>query len=192
MRKLTVIFTMALLFAVAAPLTAQTVIDFESVAVCDNARPNMGVYAGIDFLSQWTCYDSPQPPFNPASGTNRIYAVDGTANAASGFFDFVGGAGTFYGAYMAGSAEVMFRMFLTGSLVATSSTLLTTGTPTYLSSGYGGAVDRVEVVGTDVNWVLDDLTVDVVPEPMSVILLSTGLLGIAGVAYRRRRDDEAC
>jgi PEP-CTERM motif len=37
-------------------------------------------------------------------------------------------------------------------------------------------------------WTYGEIQLDVVPEPGSIVLLSIGLLGAAGVAYRRRRN----
>lgn len=188
MRGRAFLLVAALMTFLTVPVAGQIVADFEDAPVCDNTRPNMGVYAGIDFMSQWTCYASPQPPFNPASGTNRVYAVDGSANASSAFFSFLGGPVNFLGAYFSGSANVVFNLFLGGSLMASSGSLLTTGTPTFLSAGYAGPVDKVQVVGGDVNWVMDDVTYSVVPEPGAILLLGTGLLGIFGVSLLRKKE----
>ena len=180
---------LGLLALVASPAHSQTVIDFESVAACDNVSPNMGVFAGVDFRSEWTCYSFAQPPYNPSSGTNRLYAVSGSSNASTGSFAF-SGPQAFLGAFFAGSADVTFNMYLGNTLVASSSTLTTTSTPTFLSSGYAGNVDEVQVVGNSVQWIMDDLTygsaVSVVPEPGSILLVALGLAGVAAVRRRRQ------
>jgi hypothetical protein len=145
----------------------------------------------------WTCYSSPQPPYNPHSGTNRIYT---TGNTNSAFFDFIGGPVAFDGAWFAGwaSNSVSFALFLSGAPVWTSGSLAPTDVPTFLSSGYSGAVDRVQVNGTGNLWIMDDVTFNengivgpVVPEPSAIVLLGTGIVGLMGFARRHRKFTDA-
>ena len=195
MRKALLVAAAAALAAV-PPAGAQTVIDFESFMPCDNARPNVGVIGSADFMRQWTCYPFPQPNFTPRSGTNRIYAVSGGANAPTGSFRFTTLA-TFGGAWFSGEAPspitaattVTFELFLGGSLVATSAALEVSPTPQFLASGYAGPVDMVTVSGSSTRYVMDDVAFAVLapPEPATAALLAGGLAALGGVARRRRR-----
>ena len=189
-RLMTALGALVMYVTLAASAGAQ-VQTFEDYSPCINA--SVGIYGGVNYLLQWTCYGDPQPPYNPHSGTNRVYASAGGTNAASGAFTFAPTA--FLGAWFSGSATVNFQLFFGGSLVATSSSLSTTATPSFLAAGYAGPVDRVSVVGNSVNYIMDDVTfgnaATVTPEPSTLVLMGSGLLGIAGFVGRRRRTQDA-
>lgn len=194
MRKGLFVAVAATLAAV-QPAAAQTVIDFESYSPCDNVRPNVGVIGNADFMNQWTCYGFPQPNFIPHSGTNRIYAVSGGANATTGSFGFTAPT-TFQGAWFSGVAPsatfdpttVTFELFLGGIPVATSAGLVVAPTPQFLASGYAGLVDLVTVAGTSTRYIMDDVTFGtlVTPEPATAALVAGGLVALVGVSRRRR------
>jgi hypothetical protein len=184
----------ALLLAIPAKSWAQTVQTFEDFTPCDNARGNVGTYGSVNYNNQFTCYAFDQPPFTAHSGTNRVYAGNSTvSNTPTGIFDFTGGPVTFDGAWFAGSTDnsVSFNLFLGGLPVWASGVLFPTDVPSFLSSGYSGMVDRVQVFGTGLNWVMDDVTFNAststVPEPASLTLLATGLVLVFGAARRRSR-----
>ena len=146
-------------------------------------------YGGINWMGNWDYYGWDQDPFNPQSPPNRIYTnyqvfSDGFHEAT---FEFNSPA-VFNGAYIAGGIYpgVYFNLYLGGTLVATSSTLTQDSTPTFLSSGYSGLVDKVGVVGYTGFYVMDNVTYDAaVPEPASLLLIGIGL-GVVGLASRRR------
>ena len=37
------------------------------------------MYGSVNYHDEWTCYSSPQPPYNPHSGTNRVYTFNPSA-----------------------------------------------------------------------------------------------------------------
>ncbi len=171
--------------AIAKPAAAQ-VLTFEDLAGCSgNNQPSVGIYDGVNFQHQFTCYSFAQTPYTPESNPNRIYAALDGANQSSGTFTFA--PTSFSGAFFSGSANVWFTLYNGVNLVATSGTLSTTATPTFLSSGYNGTVDRVTVNGSSDSYVLDNVTFNgqsTVPEPSEFALLGTGLFGLVPMIRR--------
>jgi len=189
------LISLAVSVVAASAAPAQTIQTFESFSACNATQVgavqnNLGTFAGINYGNHWTCFGYPESIYLAHSGTNRVYTGLSTSD-----FAFVGGSVQFLGAWFSGGSgtttPVSFRMYLGASVVGTSTGLLLTTPSTFLSSGYNGAVDRVEVLGPAGNYVMDDITyasaTTAVPEPSSVALMTLALAGV-GVLARRRTD----
>lgn len=171
------ILAAVLLSVVGVGVSQATVVNFDDLS--GQAAMADG-YGGITWsVGSWVHYDWYQWPYTAKSPVQRVYSY------TDGEFEF-GSDVTFDGAWFAGmtTTTVSFDLYDDGNLVASSSSMGLSDVPTWLSSGYAGPVDKVQVVSNAYGYfVMDDVTFNAVPEPASLVALAGGAL----VALRRRR-----
>jgi len=171
-------------FAAAASAATATFDDIGSAGALPAS------YAGLDWSSGgWSFTDALQSPYTPHSGRFAAYTNwDTTDDSSLIRFDT---PSSLQGAWFAGlgGATVTFELYYQGLLVATSATLDPSATPTYLSSGYTGAIDSLRIASPGHgSFVMDNLgytAIAPVPEPQTYALMLAGI-GIVFIAVRRR------
>ena len=185
MNRLLSSLALALASLAATPLASAAVLGFDDIARDELVGAG---YGGLDWSAgDWFAFSADQPPFTAHSGNVRVASGFGDADAATAIG--LGNGKTFQGAWFAGYEDVTvtFELYDHGQLVATSATLATSATPTWLGSGYAGLVDEVIVSSAaQGGFVMDDLTFSAtVPEPASMALFVAGVLALVTVARRR-------
>ena len=181
MKKSFLLFAALLVFASYA---AATDCNFDSFSGSGTVPDG---YCGITWGGVWTYYDGTQFPYTPFSPPERVY----TPASGAGEYTFtLDSPAVFQGAYFSGYdfATVYFNLYDSShTLLWTSASLSPTDVPTWLASGYSGAVSIVGVYSADNDfYVMDDVTYGTsVPEPGSIALFATGALGALGVIRRR-------
>ncbi len=185
------------MLAATGPVHAQSIVNFDDqAAAAVQAAMRSGSYAGLTWGNEgWAVFTNGGRLGNPCHSNPQCAspnAVD-PAGRGIGTFSFTGGSQVFFGAWLAGvpaalnsRSQAFFELLVSGVVVHTSATLqFTNDTPTWLSSGYAGAVDQVRLVNTGV--FIDDITFGTVPEPTGLLLTAAGMLFLF-VAARRRRE----
>ncbi len=171
------------------PMASATVLNFDTLKGGPTAMP--ASFGGLDWFG-WEYYSTDQgnQPYAPFSGETRLLTNLGDGNEISSANAF-----TFQGAAFTGYAteQLSYQLKLGGAVVHTSDAFQVGTVPTFVASGYDGAVDQVVVLNNaKQRFVMDNLTFNEVPLASPVPELATWpLMGIGLamlLALRRRRD----
>jgi hypothetical protein len=158
-----------------------------------NAIPSN--YQGLTWDSGWNVWTGGgNANYNPHSNPNLAY-FNSANDLGFSFPSTVVFDGAWFGG-PSGISTVSFELFLGGVLQSTSASLAVAPSPQFLSSGYSGPVDRVEIdlTGTVFNglfdWTVDDITYDAVgsvPEPSTFAYVCATAVALLVVRAGRTR-----
>lgn len=182
----------AALAAVASSASALT-INFDDLAQDPNGIPFAGLYQGFDFTGWYYATDD-APNYIASSQPNSISTWDepGSNNyepspviSSATPFQFVSAMFSGYP-----GESVAIELLLNGVRMNTltfpgpiNGTL--SGTPQIVNSNYNGLVNQIVVWSNQGHYAMDDLNVNMVPEPSAYAMMAMGLATL-GIAARRR------
>lgn len=180
MKKLIASALCTLAMALATSASA-TVLDFEDLAGGALFQSVPTNYAGVTWAANFWAYDEAQAPYTAHSGNVRL--GNNGEHAGDSSFSFAQ-AVQFDGAWFAGDGPLSFSLYNADTLVATSESVTLDETPTFLSAGYTGSIDRVVINGLYGGYAMDDVQFEApaadVPEPGVALLFGLGLAGLVG------------
>jgi hypothetical protein len=203
MRLLARSTVVALLVLLPSIAPAQT-ITFEGLG--DGAGVPNG-YAGLNWQNMYTLnattYVGGNSGYNHGRVSGDMVAYNGFADPAAvleGTSPFTLNSGWFTAAWNDG-LQLDMTGYVGGVATYFASNILNTNGPSFLTFDWmnlssvsfasSGGVDNESLSGSGEHFAVDDLTVNAevtaAPEPASVVLLATGLLGVGVVARRRRK-----
>ncbi len=187
----------AILMAAASPAAAQTY-GFDSLTCGSGA--GLGTYQGFTW-GGFLCYDATIPTGFPNNLNNGVVSLKNVIYNRGGTGSFIARATSFNltSAYVTAARSnypeiYRFRAISGGSQVGFVD--VTTGNAAQLVSFNFANIDSVVLANIsnpsgNAGVVIDDITFDApsssVPEPASVALVASGLVGVAVVGRRRRR-----
>ncbi len=184
-----------LLVSTALPVAAQSSIDFDGTgAPCEfiSTSPLTTLYSGqgVTFLGSGSILNqcSNFQVGSARSGTDFL-AYSGSFAIEEIRFSSVQ---SFFEIYIGSVSVAEFHYFLNSSNPIVSRHHTHNNADVWTQESFTGAFDSVIIISPDGPMTLDDLntvgSVTATPEPASMMLLATGLIGVGAVVRRRRKQ----